>query len=105
YVDTRGEHIWNNYPANATFPQYLSLGTQLNTLVINPFYGKIATGSLSAATVRQGSLLVPYPQYTGVSQIRGSVGDSIYHGFTLRAERSFSQGLLFQSSFTAAKLI
>jgi hypothetical protein len=105
YVGSRGEHIWNNYTANATFPQYLSLGTQLNSLVPNPFFGKIATGSLSAATVRQGSLLVPYPQYTGVNQIRGSVGDSVYHGFTLRAERSFSDGLLFQSSYTAAKLI
>ena len=55
--------------------------------------------------MRLGSLLVPYPQYSGVSQIRGSVGDSIYHGFTLRAERSFSHGLLFQASYTAAKLI
>jgi hypothetical protein len=105
YVGSRGEHIWNNFTSNATFPQYLSLGTQLNSLVPNPFFGKISTGSLSAATVRQGSLLVPYPQYTGVGQLRGSVGDSVYHGFTLRAERSFSDGLLFQSSFTAAKLI
>ncbi len=105
YIGTRGEHIWNNYTANATFPQYLSLGTQLNNLVPNPFFGKIASGSLSAATVRLGSQLVPYPQYTGVSQIRGSVGDSIYHGFTLRAERAFAHGLLFQSSYTTAKLI
>src|SRR5260370_2059017 len=52
-----------------------------------------------------GALLVPYPQYSGVSQIRGSVGDSIYHGLTLRAERSFSHGLMFQASYTAAKLI
>ena len=50
--------------------------------------------AMSAATVRLGSLLVPYPQYGGINQIRASVGDSIYHGFTLRAERSFSHGLL-----------
>ncbi len=105
YIGTRGEHIWNNYTANATYTQYLPLGTQLNTLVPNPFFGKIASGSLSAATVREGSLLVPYPQYGGITQIRGSIGDSIYHGFTLRAERSFAHGLLFQSSYTTAKLI
>ena len=105
YIGSRGEHIWNNYTANATNPQYLSLGTQLNSLVPNPFFGKIATGSLSAATVRQGSLLTPYPQYTGINQIRGSVGDSIYHGFTLRVERPMAHGLMFQSSFTGAKLI
>lgn len=105
YIGSRGEHIWNNFTANATFPQYLSLGTQLNNLVPNPFFGKIAVGALSAATVRLGSLLVPYPQYGGITQIRGSVGDSVYHGLTLRAERAFSHGLLFQASYTAAKLI
>jgi hypothetical protein len=105
YIGSRGEHIWNNFTRNATFPQYLSLGTQLNNLVPNPFFGKITTGAMSAAQVRQGSLLVPYPQYSGVSQTRASIGDSIYHGFTLRAERSFSHGLLFQASYTAAKLI
>jgi hypothetical protein len=98
--------IWNNYNRDATFPQYLSMGTQLNNLVANPFYGKIAIGTMSAATVRQGLLLVPYPQYGGsINQIRASVGDSVYHAFTLRAERSFAQGLMFQLSYTGAKLI
>jgi hypothetical protein len=61
---------------------------------------------MSAATVRQGMLLTPYQQYAGnVVQLRASVGDSVYHGFTLRAERSFSKGLMFQFSFTGAKLI
>jgi len=105
YIGSRGEHIWNNYTRNATFPQVLSLGSQLNNLVPNPFFGKITSGAMSAAQVRLGSLLVPYPQYGGVSQIRASIGDSVYHGFTLRAERSFSGGLLFQASYTAAKLI
>jgi hypothetical protein len=105
YVGSRGEHLWNNFTEDATYPKYLSLGTQLNNLVPNPYFGKITSGSLSAATVREGSLLVPFPQYTGVSQIRASVGDSVYHGMTLRAERSFVNGLLFQASYTAAKLI
>ncbi len=106
YIGTRGMHIWNNFNRNATDPQFLSLGSQLNNLVPNPFFGKIAIGTMSTATVRQGILLVPYPQYAGsVNQIRASVGDSIYHGFTLRAERSFSKGLMFQVSFTGAKLI
>lgn len=106
YIGTRGMRIWNNYNRNATDPQFLSRGSQLNSLVPNPFFGKIAIGTMSTATVRQGILLVPYPQYAAsVNQIRASVGDSIYHGFTLRAERSFSKGLMFQVSFTGAKLI
>ena len=105
YVGSRGERLWNNFTANATNPIFLSMGSALNNLVPNPFFGKITTGSLSAATVRQGVLLVPYPQYTGVSVLRGSVGDSVYHGMTLRAERSFTHGVMFQASYTAAKLI
>ena len=106
YIGSRGMRIWNNYNRAATYPQYLSMGTRLNTLVPNPFYGKIAIGTMSTATVRQGVLLSPYPQYAGsINQIRASVGDSVYHGFTLRAERSYSSGLMFQVSYTAAKLI
>jgi hypothetical protein len=82
------------------------MGTQLNTQVPNPYFGKIAIGTMSAAKVRQGLLLSPYPQYAGsINQVRASVGDSVYHAFTLRAERSFMQGLMFQASYTGAKLI
>ena len=105
YLGSRGEHIWTNIGANAANPQYLSLGSQLNALVPNPFFGKITSGSLSAATVRQTSLLLPYPQYTSINNIRGSVGDSVYHAFTLRTDKRFARGLLFQTSYTFSKLI
>jgi hypothetical protein len=105
YIGTRGEHLWANLNANAVDPVYASLGSQLNSLVPNPFYGKIANGSLSSQTVRQSALLSPYPQYTGINRIRASVGDSIYHALTVRAERRMSAGLLFQASYTQGKLI
>jgi hypothetical protein len=105
YIGSRGEHIWANTNVDAANPQYLSLGSQLNSLVPNPFYGQITSGSLSTATVRLSSLLLPYPQYTGISSIRAAVGDSIYHGLTLRADKRFGHGLLFQASYTFSKLI
>jgi hypothetical protein len=106
YIGSRGMKIWNNYNRGATFPQYLSLGSQLNRLVPNPFYGKITIGTMSTATVRQGVLLTPYPHYAGATtQLRASVGDSVYHAGTLRAERSYSSGLMFQASYTFAKMI
>lgn len=106
YIGSRGMRIWNNYNRNATNPVYLPLGSQLNSLVPNPYFGKITIGTMSTATVRQGILLTPYQHYAGnVGQLRASVGDSSYHGFTLRAERAFSKGLMFQVSFTGAKLI
>ncbi len=105
YIGSRGEHIWANVQQNAASAQYLSLGSQLNALVPNPFYGTIQTGSLSTPTVRQNQLLLPYPQYTGVSQIRGSIGDSVYHAFTLKVEKRMSRGLQFQAAYTFGKLI
>ena len=106
YLGSRGEHIWTgSLAADAANPQYLSLGSQLNALVPNPFFGKITSGSLSTATIRQSSLLIPYPQYTGVGQLRAAAGDSIYHAFTLRADKRFGHGLLFQASYTFSKLI
>jgi len=105
YIGTRGEHLWANINANAVNPSYLSLGSQLNTLVPNPFAGQIANGSLSAQTVRLSSLLSPYPQYTNINNLRASIGDSIYHALTLRAERHMVHGLLFQVSYTKGKLI
>jgi len=105
YIGSRGEHIWTNIQQNAANPQFFSLGSQLNALVPNPFFGIIQTGSLSTATVRQNQLLTPYPQYTGVSQIRASVGDSVYHAFTLRVDKRMSHGLQFQAAYTFGKLI
>ncbi len=105
YLGSRGEHIWTNIGADAVDPKYASLGSQLNALVPNPFFGKITSGSLSPATVRQSALLSPYPQYTSIGNIRGSVGDSIYHALTLRADKRFSKGVLFQASYTFSKLI
>jgi hypothetical protein len=90
---------------NAAHPMYLPLQNDLLTLVDNPFYGKITGGSLSTPQVRRNQLLVPYPHYGAINFIRGTVGDSVYHGFTLRAERAYLNGLLFQASYTAAKLI
>jgi len=105
YIGSRGEHIWANMNADAANPIFESLGSQLNALVPNPFFGKITTGSLSGPTVRQSSLLLPWPQYTGITCIRCSRGDSVYHAATLRVEKRMSHGLMFQSSYTFGKLI
>ncbi len=41
YVGSRGEHIFADRAIDALDPKYLSLGSQLNNLVANPFYGVI----------------------------------------------------------------
>ena len=57
-----------SWQADALPTQYLSMGAALNNLVPNPFFGLVQTGALSQPTVKQGQLLLPFPEYTGVSE-------------------------------------
>jgi hypothetical protein len=87
-------------------PKYQSLGTGLQRLVPNPFYGIITapTSSLSRQTIEYRQTLRPYSQYTSVSSFRKPIANSIYHGFTLRVDKRFSRGLSFLLSYTASKV-
>ncbi len=89
--------------------QYLSLGTQLNQTVPNPFYGVIpasAGATLSGPTVPRWRLLVPYPQYTGVNlDISTSGGSSSYNALVLRFTKRFSQGLNMIVSYQWSRAI
>ena len=63
----RGVHLMGGNNMNQLHPSYMALGNQLNSSVSNPFFGKIATGTLSTPTVTLQRLLVPFPQFTGVT--------------------------------------
>ena len=105
WVANHGVHLTYGATLEILPDQYLSMGTQLLTLVPNPFYGKITTGTLSAATVTTRQLLLPYPQFTSVSGGSCYRGNSIYHAFTLKVEKRFSRGFSMLLAYTASKLI
>jgi len=106
YAGARGVHLLvagqqlNQLPA-----QYLSLGTQLTRQVANPFAGIITVGSLAAPTVQQGQLLLPYPQYTGVSIISASNRDSSYHAMQMKIEKRMRGGATILTAYTVSKTI
>jgi len=109
YVASKGNHLVDgeSMTLNQLPASFFSLGNTLNDLVPNPFYGVITdpTSTLSQPTVRRSQLLRPFPQYTGVNVARKPQANSLYHAFTLRAEKHYSQGLGFLLSYTAGKLI
>ena len=83
----------------------------LNTYVTNPFSsqngGPISdpNSTMSSPTVQELQLLLPYPQFTGVSTDVQMVANSIYHGLQLTAEKRYSNGLQFLVTYTWSKSI
>src|SRR6185369_4468378 len=93
YMGNRGVHL----PGTRTFDflpqQYRALGTQLQQLVDNPYFGTIDPSlSLGQRQVTRATLLDTYPQFAGVSGL-ATLADSVYHAATLRIEKRFSAGL------------
>jgi Carboxypeptidase regulatory-like domain/TonB dependent receptor len=106
YAGSVGHHLPTSGLTSDALPyQDLSLGTALNKLVPNPFYGLVKTGTLSAPTVTQAQLLLPFPEYTGVSEAFANVFDSAYHALQMKVEKRFSQGGTVLASYTFSKLI
>jgi hypothetical protein len=106
YAGSVGVHLPTSGLTSDALPyQDLSLGTALNSLVPNPFYGLVQTGTLSAPTVTQAQLLLPYPEYTGVSEAFADVFHSTYHALQMKVEKRFSHGGTVLASYTFSKLL
>lgn len=71
--------------------------------VANPFAGLLPSSSINGATVSRSQLLLPFPQYTGLSLTDVPIGSQSYHSLQTRLTRRFSQGIGIQAAFTIAK--
>lgn len=85
--------------------QYLALGSTLTQLVPNPFAGLGLGGVLAPAQISRQQSLLPFPQYTGISQDFGPWGDSMYEAGSVQVERRLSSGLTFSAVYTRSKNI
>jgi hypothetical protein len=105
YVGSKMTHLYWNRQHNQNPDTQISLGPQLTQSVPNPFFGKITTGALSAATVQRRQLLRPYPQYQDVLIFRDPYGDMSYESMTLRVQKQMSHGLQMSLGYTLSKTI
>jgi hypothetical protein len=99
---TRLQVSWN---INQLPDQYLSLGTRLNDLVPNPFASQGLGGVLSGATISRQQSLLPFPQYTGVSQVFVPAGNSTYQAGTIQVEKRLSAKITLLGAYTRSKAI
>jgi hypothetical protein len=107
YAGNRGVHIpGSNYNLNQLDPKYyLEYGLALQNLVTNPFYGQIASGGISGATVQRSQMLLPYPDYGSVMTMANHGNSSTYHSVQFTVEKRYSRGISALFSYTGGKLI
>jgi trimeric autotransporter adhesin len=84
--------------------QFLSLGSQLNQAVANPFFGHGGTGVIGSATVAQAQLLRPFPEYSTIGALVSSAS-ARYDSMVFKAEKRLSSGLTFLATLTWSKNI
>jgi hypothetical protein len=86
-------------------PEYMSLGSKLQQLVPNPFFGLVSIGALAQPLVAYGQLLRPYPQYTGFSMKNPTNRNSSYHSGQVNLQKRFEHGGSVVFAYTWSKLI
>ncbi|MEK7405262.1 MAG: TonB-dependent receptor [Acidobacteriota bacterium] len=107
YVGNRSSRIGVFRNFNALPGQYLSRSPVRDQQAINflsqqfpsPLYG---INPIYGRNISRSGLLVPYPQFGGVSMTE-PIGFSWYHSLQLRGEKRFSRGYTFQLAYTWSK--
>jgi hypothetical protein len=109
YAGSKGTKLPNGpfgHQENQLRPEYMALGTALQQLVPNPFFGIITTrGALAQPTVTRGQLLRPYPHFQGIINFRPDSASSTYHALQVRVEKRFSRGFTLLAAYTNSKLL
>lgn len=115
YVGSRSSRLPVTQQLNYLSLAALKLGAAaLTTSVPNPFLGVAANSPyrglmqgtfLNAPTVQQQQLLLPYPQFGGISQQFVPVGYSNYNSLQMEIVKRLSAGLDFSVAYTYSKTL
>jgi len=105
YVGSRSRALQTSKGINEVSAEQLKLGTDLLTLVPNPFQGLLPGTAYNGATITREQLLRPYPQFAGITENNRPIGNSWYNSMQLRVEKRLSGGLHLLASYTLSKSI
>jgi hypothetical protein len=114
YDGDRGVHLNSNKALDTLPRQYLSTLpvrdtntiNYLSAAIDNPFYHLVPAGTslYSNTTVPRSQLLIPYPQFTGVSY-NTQQGYNFYNSLQVSAERRLANGFTGTLSYTFSKVM
>ncbi len=113
YIGNHAVHLGLNQSLDYTPRQYLSTSPFrdqatidfLSALVTNPFMNLMPGTSMNGSTVSRSQLLIPFPQFTGVTANALNSASSFFHSMDVRLEKRFSHGLSLLANYTYSKLI
>ena len=117
YSGLKGEHLPVSLPINPLPDSVIAAAAAnstcaasysacyLNQQVANPYYPLITQGVLKQATVTQGQLLRPFPQYGSISNSGHYIGVSNYNAMELKLQKRMPNGGMILGSYTFSKLM
>ncbi|MDX2269530.1 MAG: TonB-dependent receptor [Bryobacter sp.] len=88
---------------NQLRPEYLSLGSALQSRVPNPFFGAGGSNSIGGATIERNILLRPHPQFSAVNYANQSYGTARYDALLFTLRKNMSNGLTLYTAYTWSK--
>jgi hypothetical protein len=104
YSASRSRQLGTSKGINSiTYAQYMANGSKLTGTVTNPFAGYLPGTGMNGATITLQQSLLPYPQYSGITESGRTIGTSRYDALQLRIEKRFSKGLTAAFNGTFAK--
>lgn len=103
YVGARSRNLSNSENINQ-LPDSIfltSTAAYLGASVPNPYYQRGGVGVIGGSTVKQSQLLLPFPQFTTVTE-SVSNGYNRYNALNVKVEKRFSHGLTVLTGYTWA---
>ena len=108
YVGNHSVHVLaSGLNLNQLDPKYFSMGAALLNQVPNPFFGIITSSGcgLDGATISQGQLLRPHPEFCNINENQSPAGDGRYNALDVNYTHRVSQGLTLLASYTFSKFL
>ena len=101
YVGNNARRLQVNQSINEISRDSLALGAAaLTASVPNPMAGLVRGTGLNGATVQRQQLLRPFPQFTGITLLNRSIGESRYDSLQALLSKRLSKGVNFSVAYT-----
>jgi len=113
YVGNHAVHLGFSRQLNYIPKQYLSASPvrdqatidRLSAVVTNPFANLAPGTSLSGSTVGLSQLLMPFPEFGGITSQNDNGASSYFGSLNVRLQKRYSHGLQLLANYTWSKLI